>query len=67
LLGAAALGLIGVATLRRPKVAAGVLFVAFAVPVPFALWAFCPASPFLVASLMALRVRPPPVEPLRRP
>ena len=56
LLAAAALGLAGVALLRkRPKPAAGVLFLAFAAPVPFALWAFCPATPFLAAALFALR------------
>lgn len=61
LLAAAAFGLLGVATLkRRPKPAAGILLLAFALPVPFALWAFCPATPYLVASLLALRVRPPP-------
>ena len=61
LLGAALLGLVGVATLRRKsKASAGLWFAAFAIPVPFALWAFCPATPFLVAALFALRVRPPP-------
>jgi len=60
LVGAAALGLVGVALLKRPQRAAALWFLAFAIPVPFALWAFCPATPFLVASLFALRIRPPP-------
>ncbi len=65
LLGAAVLGLVGVATLRAPKRAGVVLFLAFAIPVPFALWAFCPATPYLVASLLTLRVRPPPQSELQ--
>ena len=60
LLGAAVLGLLGVATVRWPKRSALLLFLAFALPVPFALWTFCPATPYLVASLLALRIRPPP-------
>lgn len=60
MLAAAVLGLIGVAVMRRrPKPAAGVFALAFALPVPFALWAVCPATPFLFGALFALRIPAP--------